>query len=86
MNKATVISGIYYDKAGYGSIKTTWQDAKKKDSSITIKDVRDWFSDNIEQKNSNEGIIVLSLLMLTLSIKLICFSLTIYLNRSLTLD
>lgn len=55
MNKASVISGIYYDRAGYGSIKTTWQDAKKKDSSITIKNVRDWFSNNIEQKKEQRG-------------------------------
>lgn len=55
MTKDEVISKIYYDPAGYGSVKTTWEDAKKKDNTITIKDVREWFSKNVEQKKEPRG-------------------------------
>lgn len=55
MNTAIVISKVYYDKSGYGSVKTTWQDAKQKDKTVTIKDVREWFANNIEQKKRPRG-------------------------------
>ena len=35
-----IISKIYYDKSGFGSIKTTFEDAKKVDKSITLEDVK----------------------------------------------
>lgn len=52
-NKNDVISKIYFDKSGYGSIKTTFEDAKKKDKTSTIEDVKEFFDKNVE-KNSVE--------------------------------
>ena len=50
LNKNDIISKIYYDKSGYGSITTTYKDAKQKEQSITLNDVKEWFKKNIEQK------------------------------------
>lgn len=55
MSKDDVISKIYNDPAGYGSIKTTLADAKKKDKTITVEDVRKWYSKNVEQKTKHVG-------------------------------
>ena len=49
-SKVDVLKNIYYDKSGYGSIKTTYEDAKKKDKSIKMNDVKDFFKTYIEQK------------------------------------
>jgi hypothetical protein len=49
-NKNDVISKIYFDKSGYGSIKTTFEDAKKIDKTITIEDVKEFFDKNVEKK------------------------------------
>ena len=38
-----IISDIYFDRAGFGSLKATLEDSKKKDSSITMSDVRQFF-------------------------------------------
>lgn len=54
-NKNDVISKIYFDKAGYGSIKTTFEDAKKKDKTITIEDVKDFFDKSVEKKTNLKG-------------------------------
>ena len=51
MSKNDTISKVYYDPAGYGSVKNTWLDAKKKGPIITIKDVRVWFANHVDQKN-----------------------------------
>ena len=40
--KDKIISEVYYDQAGFGSIATTYKDAKKKDASITMQDVKEW--------------------------------------------
>ncbi len=55
MTKEDIINSVYYDQAGYGSVKVTWEDAKKKDSSITIKDVKDWFAKNVARKKEPRG-------------------------------
>ena len=55
VNKNDVISKIDYDKSGYGSIATTYKDAKAKEPAIKLNDVKEWFSKNVEQKNSYEG-------------------------------
>jgi len=49
-NKNDIISKIYFDKSGYGSIKTTFEDAKKKDKTITIEDVKEFFDKNVKKK------------------------------------
>ena len=51
-DKDKIISEIYYDQAGFGSIATTYKDAKKKDASITMQDVKEWFQENVERKNN----------------------------------
>ena len=48
--KQKIINDIYFDKAGFGSLKTTLEDSKKKDSSITMDDVRQFFRKNVEIK------------------------------------
>ena len=55
INKNDIISKTYYDKSGYGSITTTYKDAKQKEQSITLNDVKEWFQKNIEQKKQLRG-------------------------------
>ena len=52
-SKQKIISEIYFDRAGYGSLKTTLEDSKKKDSSITMDDVRQFFRKNVEIKRKD---------------------------------
>ena len=54
-DKQKIISDIYFDKAGFGSLKTTLEDSKKKDSSITMDDVRQFFRKNVEIKAKQRG-------------------------------
>ena len=50
-NRNDIISlKICFDKSGYGSIKTTFEDAKKKDKTIILKDVKEFFDKNVEKK------------------------------------
>ena len=53
--KQKIINDIYFDKAGFGSLKTTLEDSKKKDSSITMDDVRQFFRKNVEVKAKPRG-------------------------------
>jgi len=55
MDKDAIIEKIYYDEAGYSSIKETWNDAKKIDPSITYDDVKRWKENNIETKRQLKG-------------------------------
>ena len=55
MNKDTIIKNIYYDRAGYGSIQKTYKEAKDKESSVTLKNVKDWFQKNIERTKQLKG-------------------------------
>ena len=50
-----IINNVYRDKSGYGSIQKTYQDAKEKDSTITLQNVKDWFSKNVEKKTNLKG-------------------------------
>ena len=54
-DKDKIIHDVYYDRAGFGSQRVTYLDAKKKDTSITMQDVKDWFSENIERKTQLSG-------------------------------
>ena len=40
MTKDETISKIYYDEAGYGSVKQTYLEARQKDPKITHEDVK----------------------------------------------
>jgi len=53
--KFEIVSKIYNDPSGFGNIKTTFDDAKKIDKSITIDDVKDWFSKNVDKKSQLKG-------------------------------
>ena len=55
MSKSEIINKIYHDPAGHGSMKTTYEDAKQKDKSITYVDVKKWFDTNIERKTQLKG-------------------------------
>ena len=54
-NKDEILSSIYYDRSGYGSVNTTYQDAKKKDKTITVNDVQQWFEKDVERKKQLSG-------------------------------
>ena len=46
MDKKETISKIYLNPSGYGSIKNTLKEARVKDSTIRVTDVKDWFKNN----------------------------------------
>ena len=54
-SKNSIIKAVYYDKSGYGSVQTTYNQARRKDDKITIKDVRNWFCTNIENDAKAKG-------------------------------
>ena len=55
MDKNNIISKIYYDKSGFGSIKTTFEDARKVDKSITLEDIKNLFNNNVKKKDNLKG-------------------------------
>ena len=57
MDKSDTISKVYNDPAGFGSMSTTLKDARKRDKTITIGHVKEWFSKNVEKKQDTEVII-----------------------------
>ena len=54
-SKNSIIKAIYYDKNGFGSTQTTYNQAKRKDAKITLEDVRNWFYINIENEAKAKG-------------------------------
>ena len=54
-SKQKIINDIYYDRAGFGSKKTTLEDAKKKDPAIKMADVEEFFKKNVEVKKKAGG-------------------------------
>ena len=55
MDKNSTIKKIYYDLAGFGSMQATLKDARAKDKTITLNDVKAWFKSNVEQKRNLKG-------------------------------
>jgi hypothetical protein len=53
--KDEIISKVYYDTAGYGSVANTLADAKKYDSTITYDDVKKWKDRNTGRKTNLRG-------------------------------
>ena len=51
-SKQDIIQKVYYDPAGFSSMKTTLQDARTKDKTTILEDVRTFFKTNIEQKKT----------------------------------
>ena len=53
--KNEVISKIYKDPAGRGSISETYQDVKKVDKTITLSDVKQWMDSNTQKRQNLKG-------------------------------
>ena len=54
-----IIDKIYHDPAGHGSMRTTYEDAKKKDQSITYGDIQAWFKKTLKEKLNSRDTIAL---------------------------
>ena len=54
-SKQDTIANVYYDRSGFGSLKTTLEDSRKKDPSIKIEDVKQFFAKNVEVKKKARG-------------------------------
>ena len=55
MDKNEIIKKVYYDPAGFESIQATLKDAKAKNNTIKIDDVKAWFKQNVERKTNLKG-------------------------------
>ena len=55
MNKDEIIENVYFDGAGYGSVKETLKDAKLFNKDITYDDVKTWKDTNVERKRKMSG-------------------------------
>ena len=53
--KDDVIKSVYYGRDGFGNVTTTYEKAKKKDKTITVLNVKDWFFNNIENIKKPQG-------------------------------
>ena len=49
-SKQDIISDLYYDRSGFGSKATTLKDRRKKDKTITVKDVEEFINKNAEEQ------------------------------------
>ena len=56
MNKDEIIEQVYYDAAGYGSVKETLKDARLFNRDITYEDVKKWKESNVERKRKSSGL------------------------------
>ena len=50
-----VINDTYYDLAGFTSLNDHYKSAKSRDNSITLKDVNEWRSKNVENNSQLKG-------------------------------
>ena len=50
MKKKDIISKLYYDPAGFGSLKTTLADARAVDPATRMPDVKKWFEEHSQIK------------------------------------
>jgi hypothetical protein len=76
-NKNDIISKIYYDPSGYGSIQNTWKDAHEQDPSIKQSDVKEWFEQNVKEEIKCKRVRIHSLhRMLTMNFQIDLFVIT----------
>jgi hypothetical protein len=54
-SKDDVIKSVYYGVGGYGRAQSTYEKAKKKDKTITLQDVKNWFFKNVEKIEKPKG-------------------------------
>ena len=50
-----IIRDVYHSPSGYASIKQTFDDARKKDKSIKMSDVKAWFAENVPKTTQLKG-------------------------------
>ena len=55
MNKDEIIEKVYYDAAGFGSVKETLKDARLFNKDITYEDVKKWKDSIVERKRKLSG-------------------------------
>ena len=55
MNKDEIIEKVYYDGAGFSSVKETLKDAQLFHKAITCEDVKNWKESNVERKRKLSG-------------------------------
>jgi len=53
MDKDKLIRSVYFSNDGFRSMNATFQDAKAKEPSIKMADVKDWFSKNVAKKGKD---------------------------------
>ena len=53
-NKDDIISSIYFDRSGFGSVATTYKDSKAKDSTVTLNDVKEWYKKKGRRKEKTK--------------------------------
>ena len=75
--KQQIINDVYFDRAGFGSKSRTLEEAREKDKTITMSDINEFFRKNVDQKRKPVVQIALSLRILHMSIRWICFLLMI---------
>jgi len=49
MDKHELLNTLYYDPSGFQSQNWLYTEAKNKDKTITMKDVKEWYGNNIEK-------------------------------------
>ena len=54
-SKPDITNGIYFDKSGFGSNNATLDDARKKDKSITMDDVNEFFRKKCRTEKETTG-------------------------------
>ena len=50
-----IISGVYYSPSGYASMSQTLADAKKKEKSIKMENVKQWFNQHVIPSREPRG-------------------------------
>ena len=54
LSKDDLLSNLYYDlESGYGSIQSLYKQAKEKDSSILLEDVKTWMKTQPNKQRTN---------------------------------
>ena len=70
MDKSQLLNKLYYDPSGFQSQQRLYKEAKKQNNAITMKDVKEWYSQNAEKQDIMAPIRLLHH-MLIMNIKLI---------------
>ena len=55
IDKDKIIHDVYYSPSGYSSMRQTLDDARKKEKSIKMEDVKKWFAAKISRTTQLKG-------------------------------